>query len=127
VQGPIGSTYTILNLLGDVDRVYEKMARKPRTFVLRLPRPWAWEVERGFSDSQREGLEMIRDPGRAYRVVQPPRVPGRDMADQDLGADLGWRQGVISLPSDDDTSEVVRRSYTVWTPIPPGLKWPCSI
>jgi hypothetical protein len=127
VEGNVGGYKTLEWVLRYVDEVYEKMVSKPRTFVLRLPRPAYryWEPLQDYRlDLEREQDEMIYGPRRKYRIVQPPRVPGRDMTDTMLGPDLGWRQGVVFLPPGSGSSDAMVRSYVVWTPLPRGLKWP---
>lgn len=73
---------------------------------------------------------MMDDPSLPFQVVRPSHELLGDLADLDAGADFGWRHGLIFLPSDDSdkgSAGFIMRSYTVFTPLPPGTSWPCMI
>ena len=119
------SVETYRLVLDHVDDIYSRLERTPRLFVLRLPYQWTLvEMRHGAS---RAIEPLINDPSWKFPIVRPSCVSAADNADQDTGADFGWRQGVVYFPPNDTSSDLVLQSYTVWTPTPPGTSWPCII
>ena len=60
------------------------------------------------------------DESLPFRLIRPSRDLLGDLADEDTGVDFGWRVGVLPYLPDDGSLDLVFRSYTVWTPKPPG-------
>lgn len=126
VQGPLCKRVTYERILEDMTEVCH--SRRPKFAVIRLPYPHpciSVEIrENGFWD--------LVDSGRPFRVVMPPQAPPTqpavELGDHDMGQDAGWRVGVIFMPADrlDGSSEIIRRGYALWTPLPLGSIWPSS-
>lgn len=75
--------------------------------------------------------KLLADSTLPYQIVRPAWAGLGGWEDVDVSADIRWRHGVMFSPADaagDDTTPGFSvRSYTVWTPMPLGLGWPCTI
>jgi hypothetical protein len=126
IQGPLHLTKTYGAILQSLDHMYSKMTSPTlKQFVVRLPYPFL--CPRLGNHCSRGVEALIHDLKRRFFILRPSPDSLGNMADQDTGADFGWRQGGMYLRPNDASFDLVLRCYTVWTQIPPGTKWPCMI
>ncbi|KAF2687316.1 hypothetical protein K458DRAFT_469179, partial [Lentithecium fluviatile CBS 122367] len=117
VQGPldIGRVYCIV--LDPIEEAHARMASpQPPLCVVRLPHSDTSRVPNVISDVD----QVIQNSKWQFHIVRPSTDFPGDLADEDIGADIVWRCGVIYLPSGDGSTGFVARSYLVWTPMPAG-------
>lgn len=128
VQGPLRYHETYEEIISMVKSTHtERASALPKLLVLRLPHPMQPVLHHYYRG--RDFHETLRDP-TPFQIVMPSEAPRRLLADTDVGADVGWRHGVVFLPSDekkDGSSGFIMRSYTVWTPMSPGVSWPYKL
>jgi hypothetical protein len=126
IQGPLNRKTTYEQVIREVRDLYASYSSSPpNLFVLRLPHPNLFHNE---LDMHSDGIdEMLGDPSIPFQVIRPTQPSQGVLADTDVGVDVGWRCGVMFLPSkaaSGESADFVTRSYIVWTPLPPGVDWP---
>ena len=125
IQGPIWLGNTYESLLEQLRCIQLLRANSFKSFVVRLPKQMSDPI---FGSHFGVDIDnMVANPSLPFQIIRPENAIGR-LEDQDVGLDVGYRQGEVFLPrnkGDGPPGFDVRR-YTVWTPMPPGLKWPCQ-
>ncbi len=124
IQGPLWLGTTVEALIEQLTLVAVTRGSSLKSFIVRLPRHMndAWFGNQWGGDID----QMVANPDLLFKIVRPEFTIGR-LEDQDTGLDVGWRMGEVLFPKKEPDSEdefEVRR-YTVWTPTPKGLSWPC--
>jgi hypothetical protein len=124
VQGPLHLKQTYKSILSTVTTCIASIDRTLDLFVLRVPNPLPTPPYWTFSTSNLGNMIIAHSP--AFSVVRPS-VTAEEVADVDVGVDVGWRCGTLFLSTSEGVpypGNMMRR-YVVWTPLPRGLTWPC--
>jgi hypothetical protein len=130
IQGPLNLRETYRVVLSQISNLYAETASPPpKSFTVRFPHPQLLNTP---SDMHSQGLDkLLADPSIPFKIVRPTKSCQGTLADGlDVGVDVGWRYGVLSLPTeagDEENQEAYMKNYLVWTPVPKGGKWPYEV
>lgn len=123
LQGPLNRRDTCQTIIWHICNLQsESTSQQLKFFVVRFPYFWtSWDnVQYRHEDME----DLLTEPSLPFRIARPTGTSQGTLADLDTGVDVGWRYGVLFLPSGDGSSESTTRDYLVWTPLPKGGKWP---
>jgi hypothetical protein len=120
VQGPLRLEQTYRSILNTLTTRIASVDRRLALFVLRVPN--AVPTLPHWTFSVRALEHMINANNSVFSVIRPSAG-----VDIDVGLDVGWRCGTLSLPSSEGASDPdnMMKRYIVWTPLPQGLTWLC--
>ena len=115
-QGPLRDKFIYHNIIHDLEIVGEM--RDLQSFVVRMPHAMpAPYPSHGYDYTVDERLAGSQLPFQLIR-------PHGDVADQDVGIDVGWRFGSCPVTATTNKAETALLQYLVWTPMPRSSTWP---
>jgi hypothetical protein len=130
IQGPLNLRETYRITVSHLRKLHARCGSPPlKSFTVRFPHP---RLTNNPSDQHSQGLdELLADPSIPFKIMRPTQTcRGMLAIGLDVGVDVGWRYGVLFLPSkagDNGMTELGMKKYLVWTPVPKGGKWPYMV